>query len=66
MNWLQGGKYFLESDGAVKYTIAKVFADGKPYYQLWRVKDLLGTHGSAKEAMESAEMPYMHENGDGV
>lgn len=66
MNWRQGGKYFLESDGAVKYTIAKVFVDGKPHYELWRLKDMLSIHASAKEAMAAAETPYLHENGDGV
>ena len=66
MNWLQGGKYFLESDGAVKYTIAKVFVCGTTFYELWRGKDLISIHYNAKEAMKTAETPYLHENGDGV
>lgn len=66
MNWLQGGKYFLESDGAVKYTIAKVYVDGRAFYELWCAKHLRSIHDSAKEAMQAAEMPYKHENGDGV
>lgn len=39
----------------MKFTVAKVFMDGVPYYELWKGKERLGMHATAKLAMQAAE-----------